>query len=208
MSKTHSRRKALTLIWAVLGRLAAFQAATASIVVQLDSVQPDLAFPGNYRWSFSATASASDGFISGGDNYFTLYDLPGSLITVESGALYWSGASSQLSGLTPAGETPSDDPGLPNVTFRYSSLSSRPGNAALQAGDVFDIILSAGTPVDLGYSWQDYSAYPVSDGRIQSGVGAIAASQVPEPVTAGLMVLGLTGLAVSRRKGARSERPN
>ena len=186
-------------IIASLQLLGLSQEATASIIVQLDSVAPDLVFPGNYRWTFSAIASSTDGFGSSVDNYFTIYDLPGSITTVEASAVYWGSASSALTGVTPVGLTPTDDPSKPNVTFRYTDSSDRPGNAAFQAGDHFDIILSDGIPIDLQYSWQDYSAYPIVNNPLQSGLGTVQ-NNVPEPATIGLIGLGLAGLGISRRK--------
>ena len=186
-------------IIASLQLLGLSQEATASIIVQLDSVAPDLVYPGNYRWTFSASASSTDGFRNDGEDYFTIYDLPGSIFTVEANALYWQ-ASSSLTGETPLGLTPTDDPSKSNVTFTYSDNSNRPGNAAFQLGDHFDIILTVNTPVNLEYSWQDYSAYPIVNNPLQSGLGRIVQGNVPEPSTIGLIGLGLAGLGISRRK--------
>ena len=186
-------------IIASLQLLGLSQEATASIIVQLDSVAPDLVFPGSYRWTFSATASSTDGFRDDGEDYFTIYDLPGSITTVESQAAYW-GASSAMTGDTPVGVIPTDDPSKPNVTFTYNDSSNRPGNAAFQLGDHFDIILTDGIPIDIEYSWQDYSAYPIVNNPLQSGLGRIVQGSVPEPATIGLIGLGLAGLGISRRK--------
>jgi len=176
------------------------QNASATIIVQLDSITPYIPVPGSYRWTFTATATPTDGFIAGGDNYFTIYDLPGPIVTVEANGAYWNSASSQLLGITPLGQNPTDDITLPNVTFKYTDLGSRPGNAAFQPGDHFDIMLNVSTPTEFVYSWQDYSAYPVSSGQLQSGIGTIVPSNIPEPATIGLIGLGLAGLGFSRRK--------
>lgn len=188
-------------LFAIMEWICLSQTASASIMVQLDSVAPDIAFPGNYRWKFSASITPTDGFISGGDNYFTIYDVPGTLVTVES-PLYWN-ASSHNTGDTPPGLSPTDDPSIVNVIFKYGSLSSRPGSDAVSAGSTFDIILSEGTPSILDYSWQDYSAYPVSNGQLQNGLGRTALKNggtAPEPATLALVGLGLAGLGLSRRK--------
>jgi hypothetical protein len=170
-------------------------------MVQLESVTPDVIFPGYYRWQFSATATPTDGVISGGDVYFTLYDLPETPYTVEAPGLW--GALSTGTGITPAGLSPTDDPNIRNVTFRYTDFSSRPWNAAILSGSTFDIILSTGNPVYGEFSWQNYSAYPVSDGQLQSGLGTVSQGNsvtVPEPATLGLVGLGLAVLAASRRR--------
>jgi hypothetical protein len=90
-----------------------------------------------------------------------------------------------------------------NVTFRYDDLSSRPWNDAILPGSTFDIILSTGTPVYGEFSWQNYSAYPVSTGQLQSGLGTVAgqgSTSVPEPATLVLLGSGLAGLFSFRKK--------
>ena len=183
--------------------------ASASIIVHLDSVTfiPSGTFAGDFRWRYSATATATDGFRSDTNVYFTIYDLPGTIVTVEAPANPDWGASGAPTGRTPSGLFPLDDPAIQNVTFEYKDPSERPGVDAFPTG-TFDIILDTGTAVASVVAWQDYSAYPPPTGVLQSGLGTVEGvstgpgpgTGVPAPGTLALLGLGLAGLAAVRRR--------
>jgi hypothetical protein len=185
----------------LLGGMA--QVTSASIAVNLDSTTfiPSGIFAGDYRWSYSATATSTDGFRSDGNVYFTIYDLPGTIVTVEAPSGPDWQASGSLTGLTPSGLFPTDDPGIGNVTFKYDDSSERPGSDAFPPG-TFDIILTTGTAVSSQFSWQDYTTYPPEPPVLQSGLGRVGgvSASVPEPGTLTLLGLGLASLAALRRR--------
>ena len=86
-------------LWAIL--LLAFLAPTASagFIVRLDSITASIVFPGDYEWTYSALVDPTDGLTDNGNVYFTIYDLPGNITTVEA-ASDWQAFSAKL-GRTP-----------------------------------------------------------------------------------------------------------
>lgn len=172
--------------------------APASFIVQLASITADNnnLCPGDtngFRLSYSATITTGEGL---GGAFFTIYDMPGTICTVEAAAGW--GASSQNTGQTPSGQSPVDDPTIRNVTFR-SSLN-QPSNGQ---PFFFDIIFTTATPIFGVFSWQDQTSYPT--GSTQSGTGTVGgASTVPEPATLALAGAGLALLGAMRRRGSRA----
>jgi len=195
-------RSIRVMLLAIALWLALAPPAAASIVVNLDSITPSVS-PAGFRWRYSVDITSTDGFSGFNQNdFFTIYDLPGTVVTVEAPPLW--GASGHLTGITPGGLNPTDDATISNITFAYIDASNRPGNDAVLPNTFFDIFLSVDTPVSSQVSWQDYLTYPIGDGQLHSGLGTVVIENndgsVPLPGTLALLGIGLVGLAAWRRR--------
>ena len=178
--------------------------ASAGLIVQLESVTPDLSFPGDFRWSYSLTIPDGEGCISTGC-FFTIYDFRG-IVTVETGQYFSAGG--QLVGVTPSGLTPTDDPLVSNVHFSHTALNEV-GPTTVHH---FDIISTLNTIAPGQFAGQDSDGYPGPESahsflRVLGTVGVPAApSSVPEPSSLILVASGLAVLAAAAWKARRRPR--
>jgi hypothetical protein len=189
MQGSFARVLRLALV-AVVCWVGATPLASASIIVESTGITPDSTFGFNdYLWTFSITATATDGFFPDRNCcYFIISGLPGTVVTVEAPE-YWQ-ASGSSAGI--------------KFVWGADSAPEVPGSATsyLNRGP-FKIFLTDGTPTDLTYEWQDYSAYPYTQGQLQSGRGTITmgtTTAVPEPATLSLLAAGLVGIGWTRRR--------
>jgi hypothetical protein len=196
-------RRWITAAVAAAAVLTAQGPARAGLIPVQVSVTPD---GGNYRYTY-AILLPTDAVLRPGD-YFTIYDFDGfvpesDMVSGTPDAADWSFAAN-LTGQTPAGVSPADNPAITNLTWQYN-------------GEVLSLDASLG----LGNFWA-YSVYPdttqswftastgTSAGETDSNVTPTTVPVptapgepppgVPEPATVLLAGLGLPLAAALRRR--------
>jgi len=161
------------------------------------TVQPEA---GNFRWTYSVTLP-TDMKLQSGD-YFTVYDFAGyqngtGKVTAAApgldaaSAANWS-FSTALTGQTPAGLSPTDNPAIENLTWTYNgpTLTGQLGLGNFVATSLFQAQVST-----------NFTAINprASDGSIDKNLTDTFAPtgevgpppQVPEPATLALLGIGL-----------------
>ena len=101
-------------------------AARADIIPTLSNIQ---AGPGNtFSWQYTANVTV-DETVTAGD-FFTIYDFSSVMPTIQNHPAGW-GFSTALVGPTAPLTTPTDDPTLWNISWKYIGSTPIPGSAAL-----------------------------------------------------------------------------
>jgi len=206
--------------------------AHASINVQFVSVVANGGGPGIFRWNYTAavdpgsqadptgTGNVGPGGVPGITNpgdFFTLYDFLGFTGTGGSSNPDFALQSAPI-GATPGFFTTgtatqndlhfppvlaSDDPTIPNVTFRKTGGGSVIGPAAL--GTFFvDSTVGFGTLDNYSVGSHNSTAGDVSESAV-SAVNRPSISAVPEPGTMALFGLGAVGLFLKLRRRRKTE---
>lgn len=192
---------------AITAVLTAPAAARAGLIPVQVSVLPE---GGMYRFTY-AIVLPTDSVLRPGD-YFTIYDFDGYVAGSEmaSGSAYsldW-GFSADLTGPTPDGVTPTDNPALPNLSWSYTGTeinidaSIGLGNfwALSLYSDTTDSFFTASTGTTAGETDSNITPTVVP---VPKGPGTPPPG-VPEPATLALAALGLPIVGLARRLRRRS----
>jgi len=176
--------------------------ASASISVVLDGTP---VFNGtDFTWTYSADLGSEE--VIGGSvlSYFTIYDFVGldSVVSAPTGWTY----SEQLTGVTPSGVVPSDNPGIENITFDYIGAEV---DGSQSLGDFVLTSSDGALNTNGNFSFQTGSneietKFQAPDESIDQGIGRVTVPTAitPEPKLGSLIALGagLLGLAARRRR--------
>src|SRR4051812_42901492 len=173
-------------------------AAQAGLLPTSATVAPEA---GNYRWTY-AVVLPTDMQLQSGD-YFTIYDFGG---RVPGGELVPNGwaLSVAVGGGTPDRLNPSDDPGVPNLTWTYTGPTVLTGQVGL--GNFWAVS-------SLGEDRGQPGAFASQTHRTSDGLGERNLTEtrvptgpsggtpaVPEPGTLALAGLGLSVVGLVRRR--------
>lgn len=186
--------------WAGLSVLLFSGAAYASFVPVFSNTTPGPAA----NTTFNYTLNFSTGQLPSGQpierldpgDFLTIYDIPG---FVSATAPAGFSVSNQNTGTNGFGTSPTDNPGLPNVTFTYTGTSTTTNTNFLGAA-----IVSAFSGTATGqFTSEDTGNVPPGNGVALGQIGPVTipggGGIVPEPSILGLGVLGAMTL-VRRRQ--------
>jgi hypothetical protein len=182
-------KKVLSIVFAGLVTVGLANAAITTSLVNVTGSGP-------YTWNYEISVDSLEELVAG--NYFTIYDIGGTLGTV-SAPTNWTD-SVQLTGITPPTQNPTDSGSIDNITFTYTGPTVE---GALSDVTGFSFVDSLGSASETGGQFT-YQATKISTGGLDQGIGSVEVpTATPEPVTTGLIGLALVGMAVARRKFAR-----
>ncbi|MFL5340879.1 MAG: PEP-CTERM sorting domain-containing protein [Gemmataceae bacterium] len=189
-----------TVLTAALAAAALAGRADAGLIPTNVSVAPDGT---NFRWTYAVVVT-TDVKVNPGD-YFTIYDFGGLVAGQGQSAVLanvvaptdWT-ISSAMTGPTPAGTSPADDPGIINLTFKYAGAT--PINGQLGLGN-FSAISQYGDSVTSDFTSITHRQV---DGRTEANITSTdvpvpgAMHETPEPATLAMFGVGLPLLGVLR----------
>jgi len=153
----------------------------------------------NFRWTY-AIVLPTDSQLRSGD-FFSIYDFDGLVSTSNAQPDGWAFTMSK-SGPVPIGVDPTDDPNIPNLTWRYTGPTISTGQIGL--GNFWAVSLF-GTSID---SFFTARTHRTSDGGVDTNITETTVpvptavpppNLVPEPGTLALAGLGLPFVGLLRR---------
>ena len=175
--------------------------ATAGLLPVSVSVTPE---SGKFRWTYAIVLPTDSQLQSG--NYFTIYDFKGLAEGSVVAPAGWSFTTDKV-GPTPTLVTPTDDPMVPNLSFKYTGPTIDAGQTGL--GN-FWAVSDFGLKTDSFFTAQTNRT---SDGKVDTNItttnvpvpdGGTGTPLVPEPTTLLLAGLGLPCVALLRRRASRT----
>jgi hypothetical protein len=188
----------------MLGLIAFAGLADADII--LDAPTVTAIGGGLYTWSYDIVLEPGEGLSStspaatGGDpsgDYFTIYDVAGFVGGVAVPSADWA-SSVQLTGVTPPGESVSDNASMENVTFFYIGSAEIIGSGQAIGSFGFDSTYSETTA---GVFTAETLNTAVGGADPTQG-SVVVPGAVPEPSSIGLLltIVVLLGVLLVRRQ--------
>lgn len=151
---------------------------------------------GDFLWEYTATLLGNSQIGGTVPSFFTIYDFRG-LIAEESSPPDWTFSSFNV-GPTAFSQMPSDNAGIPNLTWTYTGPLVQSTNASPVVLGQFVVRGSIGTSIPGEFTAQDQR----TGGGVQGNIGPTTVP-TPEPTTLALLFAGAPlGLvwAARRRK--------
>ncbi len=175
-------KKALILGLVLLG--SGILIARADIIPSLSSITGSSP---SFTWNYSANVTV-DETVNAGD-FFTIYDFSSIMPTSTTQPTGWT-FSSALVGPTAPLTTPTDDPGLWNITWTYNGASPIAGSAAL---GIFSVVTNT-DQLKMGQFTAEATKSNDPAGTKVSNVGSVS---VPVPESTALFpLIGICAAAI------------